>query len=92
MSWGPRRSRTAPSSPEFPVAEPIPYDEMRRILGLPVRRSRIAAPWAVRKIAAGALAGRWGVWKRAGGAAELAAAHDDWSGAISDACTRPDDR
>ncbi|MCA1008291.1 hypothetical protein LCL87_21500 [Rhodococcus hoagii] len=71
---------------------PIPYDEMRRILGLPARRNRIRAPWAVRKVREGVSAGRWGVWRLSGGTHELVEAHRVWSDAISDACTRSDGR
>ncbi|BCN83910.1 hypothetical protein [Prescottella equi] len=35
------------------MTDAIPYEEMRRILGLPVRRTRISAPWAIRKLDAG---------------------------------------
>ncbi|MFC9517121.1 hypothetical protein ACFTSD_15420 [Nocardiaceae bacterium NPDC056970] len=74
------------------MTDPIPYDEMRRILGLPARRGRIGAPWTVRKIREGIHAGRWGVWRLTGGTRELVEAHRAWSDAISDACTRSDGR
>ncbi|MBM4494175.1 hypothetical protein GS436_15360 [Rhodococcus hoagii] len=43
------------------MTDAIPYEEMRRILALPVRRTRISAPWAIRKLDAGVHVGHWGV-------------------------------
>ncbi|WP_430332640.1 hypothetical protein [Rhodococcus sp. ACT016] len=48
------------------VSEPIPYDHMRRLLGLPDLQVGLSVRWAVRKIRTGARAGRWGVWRHTG--------------------------
>ncbi|CAM3102971.1 hypothetical protein RHDE110596_16740 [Prescottella defluvii] len=47
------------------MAEQIPYDAMRRLLGLPGAPARTPAPWAVRRIHNCDGVGRWGVWERA---------------------------
>lgn len=74
------------------MTDAIPYEEMRRILGLPVRRTRISAPWAIRKLDAGVHAGHWGVWKVSGGTRELIDAHRTWTDAITDVSSRSDHR
>ncbi|MDH6678563.1 hypothetical protein M2284_002776 [Rhodococcus sp. LBL1] len=43
--------------------EPIPYDRMRRLLGLPELVIGAPVRWAVRKIRTGARSGHWGVWR-----------------------------
>ncbi|MDH6284742.1 hypothetical protein [Prescottella agglutinans] len=43
--------------------EPIPYDRMRRLLGLPDLMAGSPVRWAVRKIRTGAWSGQWGVWR-----------------------------
>ncbi|WP_433604308.1 hypothetical protein [Prescottella agglutinans] len=44
------------------MSEPIPYDRMRRLLGLPDLRVGPPGRWAVRKIRTGERSGLWGVW------------------------------
>ncbi|PTR27401.1 hypothetical protein C8K36_10422 [Rhodococcus sp. OK519] len=73
------------------MSDPIPYDAMRRLLGLPIRRDRIPAPWAVRKIDAGDHAGHWGVWKVTGGSRDLVETFPIWSDAIGHLCEGSDD-
>jgi len=65
------------------VSEPIPYDRMRRILGLPVRTSHPSTRWAVRKIRTGDRSGLWGVWRYNGSTNyTLAEALPTWPEAI----------
>lgn len=45
------------------VSEPIPYEHMRRLLGLPDLDAGSPTRWAVRKIRTGERSGRWGVWR-----------------------------
>ncbi|GAB2646838.1 hypothetical protein GCM10027068_27830 [Prescottella soli] len=63
--------------------EPIPYDRMRRLLGLPDLVVGSPARWAVRKIRTGAQSGQWGVWRCPGSANyTLVEAFRTWPDAI----------